>query len=296
MKAKIILLLVLFAGFGVFLVMNFFVTDQKNNQFGVLEIKSFPISTIFINNLAVGRTPFEQKFQAGEFLIKLIPEGSATETASWNGKISIYKNAKTFVNIELGKSDIFSAGEIFTVQKASPSVKRGFGEIYVETEPQGAIVTLNNQEKGIAPLFIENVPEGNHELSVLLPGFFRRTQKINVDSGFRINGFFKLALDENQRKVEDLEKEATLSAQIAREKKKFVLINKNPQGWLRVRSEPKINSTEEARVKIGEKFEFIEEKNGWYRIKFNNNPESLISGEFIEGWVWKEYASLVEEE
>jgi len=51
------------------------------------------------------------------------------------------------------------------------------GEIYIETEPTGALVYLDNEEKGVAPLILADVPSGIHELSVFLPGFLRRTQK-----------------------------------------------------------------------------------------------------------------------
>ncbi|MCX7956002.1 MAG: PEGA domain-containing protein [Patescibacteria group bacterium] len=293
MKKKLLILLFLFLGFIIFVIIKFIIFD-KNNEFGILKINSSPTTSIFIDNIAIGKTPFEEKYKTGEYLLKLIPEGTATETASWNGKINIFKNSKTFINFNLGSSDILSSGEIFTVQKSSSSKNNQYGEIYVETEPQGAIVTLDNDEKGTAPLILQNILPGDHELSVFMPGFFRRTQRINITSGYRINAFFKLALDSNQKKLDEIEKISTSSASKESKKDIFVIINNNPQGWLRVRSDPSINATEEAKVKIGEKFEFLEEKNGWYKIRFNGNSESLISGEFIEGWVSKEYSSKEE--
>jgi len=288
MKSKLIVLLMLILLFTGFVVVKYFVMD-KQNAYGKLKIISSPTASIFINNMVIGKTPFEEKYKAGEYLLKLIPEGSATETASWNGKINVYKNALTYVNRELGSSDIFSAGEIFTTEKMKePPKNSNYGEIYVETEPQGAIVTLDNDEKGIAPLVLQDVTRGDHELSVFMPGFFRRTQKINVDSGYRVNASFKLALDQSQKQLAQVEKESTASAKSA---KTFVTINNNPQGWLRVREDASINATEEAKVKVGEKYEFLEEKEGWYKIKFNDNKDGLVEGNFTVGWVSKEYAS-----
>jgi hypothetical protein len=238
--------------------------------------------------MAIGKTPFDEKYKVGEYLLKLIPEGAATETASWNGKINIYKNALTYVNRELGSSDVFSAGEIFTTKKMETPSKNNKGEIYVETEPQGAIVTLDNDEKGVAPLLMTDVLRGDHELSVFMPGFFRRTQKINVDSGYRVNAEFKLSLDQSQKQINDIEKESTKSASAG---KTMVTISSNPQGWLRVREDASIDATEAAKVKVGEKFEFLEEKPGWFKIKFSGNNDSLESGEFTEGWVSSEYAT-----
>lgn len=289
MKGKLVLLLTLILLFAGFVGVRFFILDRQN-AYGRIRINSSPTASVFINSMVIGKTPYDDKYKVGEYLLKLIPEGTATETASWNGKINVYKNTLTYVNRELGSSDIFSAGEIFTTQKMSTAPKNNnYGEIYVETEPQGAIVTLDNDEKGVAPLVLQDVLRGDHELSVFMPGFFRRTQKINVDSGYRVNAAFKLALDQSQKQLtKDLEKESTGSDKTG---KTNVTINNNPQGWLRVRADASIEATEEAKVKIGEKFEFLEEKTGWFRIKFNGNKDGLISGEFVDGWVSSEYAT-----
>jgi hypothetical protein len=291
MKGKLLLLTILVAGFGLFVLVRFFILD-KTNEYGKLKVISSPASSVFINNAIIGKTPFDDKYKVGEYLIKLIPEGTSTETASWNGKINIYKNALTYVNRELGSSDMTSAGEIFTTKKMEKKPESANnGEIYVETDPQGAIVTLDNDEKGVAPLVLENVVRGDHELSVFMPGFFRRTQKINVDSSYRVNAYFKLAIDQSSsfaKATEDKQKQATESAATG---KTYVTINNNDQGWLRVRDDASINASEEAKVKPGEKYEFLEEKSGWYKIKFNGNDKGIVSEDFDEGWVSKEYVT-----
>ncbi len=292
MKNKLMLLLVLVMLFVGFVLIRFFVFDRQN-AYGRIKVVSSPGASVFINNAIIGKTPFEDKYKTGEYLIKLIPEGTSTETASWNGKVTVFKNALTYVNRELGSSDITSAGEIFTTQKmTSPPKDKNYGEIYIETEPQGAIITLDNDEKGIAPLILENVLRGDHEISVFMPGFFRRTQKINIDPGFRVNASFKLAIDQSQASVNTTPKEATESAKPGTE---YVIIDENPQGWLRVREDGSVESSEAAKVKPGEKYELMEEKTGWYKIKFNDNKDGLYEGEFIEGWVSSEYSSKSEE-
>ncbi len=291
MKNKFFILLILFLGFLIFIIIKFFIFD-KQNEYGELKVDSIPTSTLFLNNLAVGKTPYKNKQKVGEYLLKLIPEGIATDVASWNGKIIVNKKALTYVNLELGKSDILTAGDIIFLEKTTKKQNNNYGEIYIETEPKGAIVLLDNDEKGVAPLILDNVTNNQHEVSVYLPGFIKRTEKINVIPGYRVNIIFKLALDETYKKIEDLEKVSTSSSKT---NKIYVIVNNNPQGWLRVRTDTSIESTEQAKIKIGEKFEFLEEKNGWYKIKFNDNLESLISGSFNEGWVSKEYVTKIEE-
>ena len=265
--------------FVAFVAVRFFIFDKKN-EYGKLKVISSPTASVFINNAIIGKTPFEDKYKVGEYLLKLIPETTATDTASWNGKINIYKNSLTYVNRELGSSDIASAGEIFTTTKMTKAPqKAGSGEIYVETEPQGAIVTLDNDEKGVAPLILDNVLRGDHELSVFMPGFFRRTQKVNVDSGYRVNAAFKLAIDQNSSFAKAMEdKQATDSAKTTKAK---ITIKDTPTGWLRVREEPSLNASESGKVNPGESFDLIDEQDGWYKIKIDGK----------EGWVSSQYSS-----
>jgi len=287
MKKKLTLFLILVILFIVFVLIRYFIFD-KSNEYGKLNVISSPEASIFINNTMIGKTPFNDKYKVGEYLLKLIPEGTATETASWNGKINIYKNAMTYVNRELGSSDITSSGEVFTTEKMAAS-NDSYGEVYVETEPQGAIITLDNDEKGTAPLILSNVLKGEHELSVYMPGFFRRTEKINVDSGYRVNASFKLALDPTQQKLEDSTKVASSSS--SSDSTKYVVIKNNDQGWLRVRADALIDATEEAKVKVGEKYELLDEKTDWYKIKYNDDTSGLVSGQFDEGWISSEYST-----
>lgn len=287
MKKKLLLLLFLFFAFGVFVLVRYFLS-KRENSYGRLKVQSSPVSSIFLNNLAIGRTPFEDKVKEGEYILKLIPEGVATDTASWQGKIKIYQNSLTYVERELGSSDLTSAGSIFSTTKMMTKPKAAnFGEIEVETEPAGAMVYLDNDEKGLAPLILTDVPAGDHELSVFSPNFFRRSQKINVDPGFRVIAQFKLAIDPSQKKIEikdeEEEKKATESAQT---KKTYVEVLDTPTGWLRVRSEPSINASEAARVKPKDKFELLEEQNGWYKINYEKDRE---------GWISSQYAKKVEE-
>ncbi len=292
MKSKLSLLLILVLLFVGFVAIRFFIFD-KQNEYGKLKIISSPTASIFLNSTLIGKTPYEDKYKVGEYLLKLIPETTATDTASWNGKVNIYKNSLTYVNRELGSSDITSAGEIFTTVKMTKKPQNaGSGEVYVETEPQGAIITLDSDDKGVAPAIMENVLRGDHELSVFMPGFFRRTQKVNVDSGYRVNASFKLAIDQNYSFVkasDDKTKTASSSGSLT--SKTYVTIRDNPQGWLRVRVDGSIDASESARVKPGEKYEFLDEKTGWFKIKFNNNKDGLVSGDFTEGWVSSEYSS-----
>lgn len=289
MKKKLILLTILIIGFILFVISKFFIFNSQN-EVGRIKIVSSPTTSVFINNLATGKTPFDQKYKVGEYILKLIPEGNATDTASWQGKISVYKNALTYVNRELGSSDVTSAGEVFTTTKMEKPAKSGdYGEVYVETEPQGAIVYLDNDEKGVSTLILSDVLKGDHELSVFMPGFLRRTQKINVDPGYQVNASFKLAIDTSQKAISSLENRVTgnkTATESATNKKTTIVIKDTPTGFLRVREEPSIEASEEAQVKPGEKFDLIGEKDDWYKIEYQKGSD---------GWIYSQYAEKTQE-
>lgn len=279
MKGKLILLLILILLFAGFVAVRFFILD-KQNVYGELKVISSPTASIFVNNVAVGKTPFVDKYKTGEYLLKLIPEGNATDTASWQGKIKIFKNVQTYVNREMGTSEITSAGEIFTVEKIqNKSIGSNFGEIQVETEPNGSIVYLDNEEKGVSPMLLADVPKGDHEVSVFMPGFFRRNQKINIVSGYLIRTNFKLSVDQSQKingtKNEDV-KTSSPSAILGGEKT-TVVIKDTPTGFLRVREAPSLEASEAAQVKPGETFDFLDEKEGWYQIKYDGKTGWISS-------------------
>jgi len=278
MKGKLILLTVLVLLFIGFVTFRFFFLTRQN-VYGKLKILSSPTASIFIDNVAIGRTPYEDKYKVGDYILKLIPEGTATDTASWQGKIKIYKNAMTYVSRELGSSDVSSAGEIFTINNMDQPKASDKGEIYVETDPSGAIVNLDNEEKGTAPLVLTDVLKGEHEISVFYPGFFQRREKLNVEAKHRLNASFKLAIDQSQASPTKPtgEKEATAGASV---KKTTIVIKDTPTGWLRVRTEPTLNASESGKVNPGEKYPLLDEKEGWYKIKIATQ----------EGWISSIYS------
>ena len=281
-RGKIILFTTLLFIFILFVFAKYFYLDKKN-EFGQLKVVSSPEASLFIDNVAIAKTPFEGRYKIGEYLIKLIPEGTATDTASWQGKVKVYKNSLTYINREMGTTDITSAGEIFyPTRMDTPPETPNNGEIAIETDPNGAIVKLDNDEKGVASMVLSDVPKGTHEINIYLPGFFPRTQKINVEEGYRVNAFFKLAIDLSQ-------KQSTPSAQLnpkTTNKNNNILfsvkIKDTPTGFLRVREDATISASEEAQVKPGQTFDVLEEKSSWYRISYEPNKDGWISAEYTE--------------
>jgi len=292
-KGKLILLTVLVVLFGIFLLLKFFFFNGQT-ELGEIRVVSTPQSVVYLDQIQIGNTPVRQKMKVGEYLIKLIPNKEASQSATWQGKIKVYKNAVTYVGRVLGNSDISTAGEISTLTKMETKpTKDNVGEIAVESDPQGALVYLDLDEKGVAPLILYDVPKGTHELSIYLPGFFRRTLKLNVEAGHRTSTSVKLAIDQLSQQestksatIKNITKEqqptSKASAGDDGAKKIVILIKETPTGWLRVRSEPSIDASESAKVNPGESYELVEEKPNWYKILFNDEQEGWVAAQYSE--------------
>lgn len=300
MKKKLLIILGLVAIFIAFVLLRFFIFDRPTET-GRIKILSSPTAGVFIDNVAVGKTSYEARIAPGEHMIKLIPEGE-TDISSWEGKVPVYQNTLTFISRELATSELTSAGEILTITKMDKNPKDEIGMITVITDPVGAIVFLDNDEKGIAPLTLKDVPAGEHELAVYLPGFFRRSQKIKVSKGSIVQSDFKLALDKTHKTLDEEiknieEKNATDESRIAEgasdentntdsEVKSdtnsgSLTVKDTPVGYLNVRKEPSTSGEKIAQVNPDEKYDYSEVENSWYKIKLDDGTEGWVSGDYI---------------
>ncbi|HHY97353.1 MAG TPA: PEGA domain-containing protein, partial [Firmicutes bacterium] len=54
------------------------------------------------------------------------------------------------------------------------------GAINVTSSPSGARVFLDGQEKGYTPLFIRDVPLGDHEIVLVVPGYYAVTHQFEM--------------------------------------------------------------------------------------------------------------------
>lgn len=281
MKGKLKLTAIFVIAFIVFIVVKL-LSDITGKKEGRLQVESKPSAAVFLDNVMKGNTPYTNSHKQGEYMLKIVPDGVATQAASWQKKISIFSGSLTYVDVQLESTDIGSWADVYWLTRLG-----GFDKssgLVVETEPSGALVYIDNDEKGVSPLTLENVTQGNHELSVFMPGFSRRSKKINISPGFQLHAFVKLALDPSQKSkytIEESTQLATAAASI-KEPVNTVQILDTPTGWLRVREEPTLSGSESARVNPGQRFELLEEQIGWFKIRIDGLNEGWISSEYAK--------------
>lgn len=272
-KKVMIFIAVLVLGLG-FALYQILVVNQKSD--GALKVEASPESSVFLNDRLVGKTPVDMRYPAGDYVIKIIPEGGSDSISSWQGKAVVKPSLLTYVKRELGASELTSAGELVTLEKISDSD----AQIEVNSTPESAKILLDGQEKGVTPLLLKDISATEHDISVMAVGFFGRTVRIQATPGYKVNVLFQLSLSDNK---EQPSQQATPSASVAtpsseiKQSTASVIIKDTPTGFLRVRNDASTNAREVAQVKPGQKFPLVEEKNGWYRITYEEGKDGWIS-------------------
>lgn len=275
---------------------------------GVLKVSSNTAARVLLDNRDIGKTPLEQKVNVGEYDIRLIPESSSTPLSSWQGRVTIGGNTLTYVNRDLAESELTSAGDQLWLEK----ITNNKAELSILSTPDGANVLVNDQSRGVTPLALTDIAEGDHTVVVNSPGFDPRTIKVKLTAGYRAIVSLSLALSPSQIAQPtlftalDTTPSAMLSVQtsITPSSKpsptaivvkpsptqavssgaKEIRILETPTGFLRVRKEPSTASEELGRVLPGEEFTVLKEQGTWYQIPFKDN----------QGWISAQYAEKVE--
>lgn len=278
MNKKAVLIIIIFLavlGFGGYKLLSM----QTGGTAG-LKVLSTPVASIFLNDKLIGKTPYDDEYSTGEYILKLIPEGISDQAISWQGKINLNPQVLTYVNRELGSSELTSAGEVLTLEKNSFS----YAQLAVISQPDSSQVLVDGQEKGNTPLSPTEVTAGEHEVTVTSPGFTSRSVRISAVSGYKLLVNIQLALAPGQEPpaTGSATSTATKEKEIARP---YIQIKDTPTGFLRVRVAPSLSATEAAQVKPGEKYPYVDEKEGWFQITYEKDKN---------GWVSATYATKVE--
>jgi hypothetical protein len=155
---------------------------------------------------------------------------------------------------------------------------------------------LGSEDKGISPIKLTNVSTGEYELSVYLPGFIKRTQKIVITKGHIVDAQFNLSLDPDYKTIDELikeneKKEASAQANLSLNSltpsitpivSKKIIISNTETGFLNVRKEPRITSQQIDQVKEGEEYVYDEVINDWYKIVLKDGSKGWVTGQYVK--------------
>lgn len=274
-------------------IVRFFLASRTPKA-GVLKIHSTPAASVFMDNKHVGRTPYDAEVPQGEYTIKLIPESAIDDVAVWQGKIRVAANLLTYINRDLAPTELASAGEVLWLEK----ITSNNAEMTIATVPDSAMILLDEQEQGVAPLTMTNISAGDHSLTVTSPGFLSRTLKIRATAGYKLNAAIQLALSPLDAPVrsEESSSSASPSGQLLPDSgiesensgteeeppRPYARITDTPTGFLRVREKPTTTAAEIGRVEPGDAYSILTTEEGWYEIQMDDEETGWISSQYAQ--------------
>lgn len=272
MKKILLFLIPLVLAIIVLSVFVFFIS--KGSGKGALQVTAIPKSNVYLDGNLIGQTPLckceaSEMIAEGEHSIKVAPiTGSFT---AFDNKITIGKSVLTVVDRTFGEGAM-SEGSIITL---SPVDDKKTAQLLVLSYPDKADVILDSNILGKTPLFLKSLTSSDHTLKLTKDGYKDKIIRIRAVNGYKLSTSVFLAISP----ILDIAPSPVASASPTPSAAKVIILQ-TPTGFLRVRQEPSISSAEISRVSPGQTFEILEEKDGWFKIKLENNS----------GWINNQYA------
>lgn len=265
---------ILLIAFSILFFLGFF----ESSKAGLL-IDADPVSTVFINDKEVGKTPYETETVPSDVYIKIKPENINGYTFDdYETKVNLVSGIKTIIKRTFNMNEEYSSGVIVSFEKVAS--RNSF--VTVVSIPDNVQVLIDGKIYGYTPLRV-SVSAGDHDMSIVADKYLEKKLPIRVYKGYKLTAFVKLAKSNEPD---------PLPIVTDREEIKFrIRINKTDVGFLRVRSGSSIGFPEVGQVKQDEVYDVLEEgENGkWYKIQMVG--EDGVPTE--TGWVSAEFVTKI---
>lgn len=269
---------------SILLVVGVYFFFIRNSGKGALQVTSEPKSTVYLNDQIIGQTPLcrcdaNTMILSGEYTVRLVPlEGSYSP---YESKININTSVMTAVD-RVFQDGASATGSIITL---TPLKEKNKLAILAISFPDKAKVFLDNDEIGKTPLLYKDTTDSDHELRFEKDGYEEKVVRIKTVLGYTLSAtvFLGLKPDLGVAPITSSSANATLSASLTPSPKVArVTILSTPTGFLRVRADASISSSEIAKVNPGDNLELISEKEGWYEIKLTDGKTGWISSNYAQ--------------
>lgn len=244
---------------------------NRNSGKGALQVTSQPKSRVYLNGKFLGITPLckcelKNMILTGEYKVRLVPENE--EFDPFESKITITPKVLTVVDRTFN-IDGAASGSVISLKEISNKDL----ELEIISFPEKSRVFIDNNPSGFTPIRLSNLTEGDHEIKLARDGYQDKTVRIRTVKGFRLEAEVHLGVIPSSQSSSDTSSTLSISK---------VLILSTPTGFLRVRESGSIGSPEIARVSPGEKYDLVEEGQGWLKIKLTDGKEGWVSAQYSQ--------------
>lgn len=266
----------------VFLTVQLFIIPQ--NAKGALQITTTPQSKVSIDGKYIGTTPLclcepSTMLKAGNHELRLEPSDKSLDSFLQN--ITITKSVLTVVDRKFGKNGK-TEGSIISLEPLSNNSE---SELSITSLPDKAEIFLDDTLVGQTPILIPKVTSSDHSIKIRKDGYNEKIVRIRTPKGYKLLTSITLSIGDLSQIVTPTplaspSSSLTPSPTIALVS--TVTILDTPNGFLRVRAAGSLDSAEIARVNTDEEFPYLDEANGWIKIKLDDGRMGWVSSQFVE--------------
>lgn len=240
----------------------------KNGDISGIEINTQPPTKINIDGKEAGMSPYKNKnIKAGVINIKIGQEG----IGFWNKIVELNKNISTVINWTFGKGNDYSGGYVLSMEKIGGS---GSGMI-VSSSPSGSSVFIGGENRGLTPLYIADLGEGDKEIKVTIPGY------VNINLGVRPVVGYQIVLEAMMAKEEKVAVATPTPMSVPTNLENKIKIKTTDTGWLRVRDLPSNAGLEIDKVNPGETYDSVGTNGDWTHI-IVREKQGWVSSKWVE--------------
>lgn len=233
---------------------------------------SYPTAKVFINNKEMGSTPYKNlDLKPGENEVKLV-----SGAKEWKKTVDLQNNINTVIDWQFGDGISGNSGYILYLEKTGDKKS----SLLVNTTPDKTTIKIDGEVKGISPIKINELNEGDRQLMISFPGYKDINVFMKAITGYQLVVNAQLA-EENSDVSQIIEApiEATSSG-LNLDQGQKVTIKETETGWLKVREASSSSSKEVIRIKPGESYALLDEGTDWYKIDLGSSKSGWISATY----------------
>jgi hypothetical protein len=248
----------------------YFVVGSLEPKVAGIYIETNPSSTVYLNNVQMGTTPYRVTTKPGETIIRLIPDSyGAIILNPYETKVNLIAGVETVLRYDFGGTDDTSTGDIISFEKN----QRGETNLVAVSIPDSVQLVIDGTQRAFTPHKTSSILPGEHQLRFAAQGYQDRVVKVKITKGYKLTAIVKLA---------KAPVAPTPTPTPGLQAKDQVEILSTGTGFLRVRSKPSTLGDEVGRVSPGERYALVatDSQTGWYKIELEQGSTGWISNQY----------------
>lgn len=237
-----------------------------------LEIMSYPTAKVYVNGKEMGSTPYKNlDLKPGKNEVKLV-----TQNREWKKTIELQNNINTVVDWQFGDNENGDSGYVLYLEKTGDKK----ASLLVNTVPNKTTIKIDGEVKGVSPIKINELAEGDRQLTLFFLGYRDVNVFMKAIAGYQLVVNAKLAEEKTGiNQIIETQTEASGSA-LSIDQTEKVTVKETPTGYLKVRESNSSSSKEITRIKPGESYVLLEEEVDWYKIDLGSSKSGWISATY----------------